>query len=74
MTSVERGLFERAAGASTVTANETGQMTRGLNRLLALPDLSDAAEVLAAIGWGIVALLSYRSTGLPPTPYQIFTG
>lgn len=33
-----------------------------------------AAEVLAAIGWGIVALLYYRSTGLPPTQYQIFTG
>lgn len=43
MTAVEQGLFERAAGALTVTANETGQMTRGLNRLLALPDLSAPA-------------------------------
>lgn len=32
------------------------------------------AEVLAAIFWGIVALLYYRTTGLPPTTYRIFPG
>jgi len=31
-----------------------------------------AAEVLAAIGWGIVSLLYYRNTGLPPINYDIF--
>lgn len=31
-----------------------------------------AAEVLAAIGWGTVALLYYRNTGLPPINYFIF--
>ncbi|MCC5847172.1 MAG: hypothetical protein JJU29_03680 [Verrucomicrobia bacterium] len=32
------------------------------------------AEVLAAICWGIVALLYYRSTGLPPITYRVFPG
>lgn len=33
-----------------------------------------SAEVLAAIAWGIVSLVYYRQTGLPPTTYRIFPG
>jgi hypothetical protein len=41
MTASERSVFDRAAGAATVSVNEILQMTQAVNRLLALSDLQE---------------------------------
>ncbi|TVR47693.1 MAG: hypothetical protein EA425_15430 [Puniceicoccaceae bacterium] len=48
--------------------------TKGFHHLKPLMVGIISAEVLAAVLWGIVAIVYYMNTGRPPTTYRVFPG